>query len=125
MDSRNRYSGYNGETDSDKGLRRPSGILDRNSSLEKGLQSLLAKKDVVKECSKCGCKRLKYTGLGKYECQNCANIDYNKYGRVRDYIELNGQSSILEIMESTGLTRNDIQMLVDSGSVTIVDGKVW
>ena len=72
-------------------------------------------------CSKCG-GRVEYVGLGKYECTNhdCRNVEYDNYGKVRSVLDINMNLNFNDVMAKTGLTRTELQNLIDRGSITLV-----
>lgn len=95
-----------------------------DKSIEDRLRILIRSKDVVEKCSICGYTGLKYNGLGSYTCLKCNSEQLNNYGKVRRFLDINGQASIVAVMECTNLSKRDIQDLLDSGSISIVNGKL-
>lgn len=95
------------------------------SSIERGLQTMLQSKDNVLQCEHCGSRILKFNGLGEYICSKCGRSTYNNYGKVRAHLDLNGAATIAEVCAATGLTRADIQDLIDSNSISVTGGKIW
>ena len=37
-------------------------------------------------CTKCGGVMV-YKGIGEYECEECGTLEYDDYGKVRNYLE--------------------------------------
>ena len=65
-------------------------------------------------CSGCGGRKLKYTGVGEYVCEDCNTINYDEYGLVRSYIEQHRGATQSEVSMATGVHINKIrQMLRD------------
>lgn len=73
-------------------------------------------------CSKCG-GSLKYTGLGEYECSKCGFIERDDYGKVRTYLEVHGESNMVTVSEDTGVSKKDIQRMLDEDRFTSVTDK--
>jgi len=66
------------------------------------------------KCESCGETRIKYTGIGEYQCEKCGFIMYDDYGVVRNYLEKNPGATAGETSAATGVSKSRIrQMLVD------------
>ncbi len=66
------------------------------------------------DCSKCG-GLMVYKGIGEYQCNACGFLDYDDFGKVHKYIEKNGNATLLEVAEQTGVRQENIrEMLRDS-----------
>ena len=67
------------------------------------------------KCSSCGGERLKYAGLGEYECEKCGAITFDNYGKVRNFLETHPGSTIQDVTAKTGVSKAVIkQLLADS-----------
>ena len=76
------------------------------------------------ECPKCGGLMI-FKGCGEYECENCRNIEYDDYGKARNYIEKNPGATSADITLNTGVTQKAIrQMLKESRLEVAQDSKV-
>jgi DNA-directed RNA polymerase subunit RPC12/RpoP len=62
-------------------------------------------------CPYCG-GRVKYAGLGEYECEKCGRISYDNYGKVRSYIESHPGATINQVMAGTGVSKASIKQLI-------------
>ena len=69
-------------------------------------------------CSKCG-GELKYTGLGEYICNDCGNLEYDDYGKVRAYLEKNPGASQGEVVKATGVPGNKIRALLKEERIEV------
>lgn len=99
---------------------RPKGDLE--SSIRQLIKQRSGK---CLHCEKCGSRNLEYLGLGRYNCIECKNIVLNNYGKVRECVDTYGSVSVVEVMDKTGLTKEDIRELEREGSVRLnVNGKI-
>lgn len=71
-------------------------------------------KDKPTRCSKCGAF-LSYKGLGEYVCGHCGFVEYDSYGKVRMYLELNPGSNIVQTEAATGVPQKLIQQMISEG----------
>lgn len=75
-------------------------------------------------CESCGEKRMKYNGIGEYQCEKCGFIMYDDYGHVRNYLEKNPGATVGETSQATGVSKGRIrQMLVDD-RIQVAPGSV-
>lgn len=72
-------------------------------------------------CSICS-GRLCYRSHGEYICESCGNIDRDDFGKVRNYIEVNGPTPALLIAEGTGVPMDKINAYLRQGRVEIPEG---
>lgn len=103
----------------DKSEKRTSSSAD----LEEGLTKALIKRQESKRvCDFCNGKRLRYQGLGIYLCLDCKKETKTAYGKVREYIDDMGPCTMMELMDGTGLSKEEIEALVESGSIEFLGG---
>lgn len=69
-------------------------------------------------CPKCGHK-FKYAGLGEYVCEECAFVDYDDYGKVRNYLETHGSANASEVEAATGVKKSAIHRLLDEERIDV------
>lgn len=70
-------------------------------------------------CSKCNAI-LTYSGVGEYTCPDCNNKEYDDYGLVRNYIEQNPEATVAEVELYTGVTKDTIKYLIETGRISLV-----
>ena len=71
-------------------------------------------------CIKCGTE-YKPLGFGKYLCPSCGHLEFDDYGKVRDYLEKN-QGMITDMISSaTGVKPEFIDSLITDGVLRIAD----
>ena len=72
-------------------------------------------------CDKCGGK-YKYKAQGIYECEDCRNVMLDDYGKVRVFLETNGNAPAIVISAETGVPVSVIQEYLKDGKLEIPDG---
>lgn len=65
------------------------------------------------KCSKCGGISLNYNGLGEYCCEKCGYLEYDDYGKVRNYLEHQKKAPIAVISRDTGVSKAIIRQMVE------------
>lgn len=75
-----------------------------------------------KECDKCGSVEIKYTGVGEYECENCRNVMYDDFGRVRNYLEEHRGATQSQVARDTGVAMETIRQFLREERLEVVDG---
>lgn len=84
------------------------------------LEGLIREREYDKpvECSKCGGK-LKYIGIGEYECTQCGNKELDDYGKVRNFLEEHPGANVLQTEKGTGVSKSVINDLIVDGKLEI------
>jgi len=77
--------------------------------------------NVPTNCDKCG-NVLVYRGLGEYCCEKCKFIEYDNYGKTRNYIEKNPGASAVDIEKNTGVSKSAIREMLKESRFEIVEG---
>lgn len=91
---------------------------------ERELKELMDAASRPKECEVCG-GQLKFKGLGKYVCKSCQHEMMDDYGKVRAFLDLDSNAPIAVIEASTGVSKEFIKKMLDSGMVQVTgDSKV-
>ena len=75
----------------------------------------------IGKCKECG-GQLNYRGLGQYECEECKNIEYDDYGKVRAYLEEHPCALQGEVSKATGVPANRIRALLLEERIEIASG---
>ena len=73
---------------------------------------------VPDNCSSCGGK-LNYIGVGEYKCEECGNIDYDDYGRVRSYLEKHAGATIGDVSRDTHVPTGRIRQLLENDRIEV------
>lgn len=69
-------------------------------------------------CSECGGVMV-FKGLGEYQCEKCGFLDYDDYGKVRNYVEKHMGVTSAEASKATGVTQKSIRDMLKEGRLEI------
>ena len=69
-------------------------------------------------CGVCGGKLI-FRGCGEYVCENCSDLVYDDYGKVRRYVETHKNTTISDTAEATGVSQNAIRMMIRERKIRI------
>lgn len=76
-------------------------------------------------CNACG-GLMVFKGVGEYECENCHDLDYDDYGKARNYIECHPGATSSQIAENTGVSQKAIRHMLKEGKLEIAaDSKTF
>lgn len=65
-------------------------------------------------CNKCGGIMI-FKGVGEYRCEDCGVVEFDDYGKARNYIETHPGATASQVSEQTGVSQKSIrQMLKES-----------
>lgn len=96
---------------------------DESTDLSDGIaRALRQRHDTKVMCEFCGSRVLTYQGLGVYVCADCKKETLTDYGKVRAYLDEVGTCSASELMKATGLSKSDLEALINSGSIAYREG---
>lgn len=87
-----------------------------------GLKRLVAGKQPT-VCPDCGVN-YEYMGGGHYQCKKCGKEDVDDFGKVKDYLEANGPTSMFTIEKETGVKRDIMRELLSQGRLEIAGDTV-
>ena len=71
-------------------------------------------------CNKCR-GVLVYKGLGEYQCEDCGELAYDDYGKVRNYLDRHRGANVAEISEATGVTHKSIRDMIKDNRFEIIN----
>ena len=74
---------------------------------------------VCKECEGV----LVYKGLGEYKCENCGAVEYDDYGKVRNYLDEHRGANVTQISESTGVSHKSIRDMIKENRFEVIDSR--
>lgn len=83
---------------------------------------IIANKPVV--CEKCKGK-MYYVHSGLYRCEKCGHEILDDFGKVKQFLELNGPTPVLAISHATGVDMEIIEMFLRQGRVEIPEGSKY
>ena len=72
-------------------------------------------------CEKCGGVMV-FKGLGEYQCEDCGELAYDDYGKVRAYIEEHKGATAFQIEEAIGVSQKTIRRLLRDGRLEVAEG---
>lgn len=75
------------------------------------------------ECKSCG-GIMVYRGVGEYMCEDCGEMDYDDYGKVRNYLEKRRGANVTEISEYTGVSHKKIRDMVKENRFEVIDDRI-
>lgn len=69
-------------------------------------------------CEKCGGVMI-FKGVGEYHCEDCKNVAYDDYGKVRLYIEKHAGATASEVEMHTGVSQKSIRQMLKENRLEI------
>ncbi len=93
--------------------------MDRTEILEK--VGLLDHYNIPRVCKSCGGVMI-FKGVGEYHCEDCGEVDYDDYGKVRLYIEEHRGATAAEIEGAIGVSQRTIRRLLKEGRLEVAEG---
>ncbi len=75
-------------------------------------------------CEKCS-KKMYYVHSGMYRCNACGHEVLDDYGKVKQFLELNGPMPIMTISYATEVRPEIIELFLRQGRVEIPDGSKY
>ena len=76
------------------------------------------------KCEYCGGK-MKLVRVGVYECVDCGKEAMDDYGKVRTFLEENGNAPAFVVSEATGVSSDVIQLFLEHGQVEIAENSPY
>lgn len=77
--------------------------------------------NIPRTCVKCGGVMV-FKGLGEYQCEDCGELVYDDYGKVRNYIDEHHGATALQVEEATGVSQKVIRRLLRDGRLEVAEG---
>lgn len=71
-------------------------------------------------CSKCGGTMI-FRGVGEYRCDRCGYIQYDDYGKVRNYLEQHRGANAAEVEDKTGVEQRSIHTMLREGRIEVTE----
>lgn len=76
---------------------------------------------IPRACEKCGGVMV-FKGLGEYQCEDCGELMYDDYGKVRNYIDDHKGATAVQVEEATGVSQKVIRRLLRDGRLEVAEG---
>ncbi len=77
--------------------------------------------NVPRVCKSCGGVMV-FKGVGEYHCEDCGEVAYDDYGKVRLYIEEHRGATAAEIESAIGVPQRTIRRLLKEGRLEVAEG---
>lgn len=74
--------------------------------------------NIPRVCGKCG-GVLVFKGVGEYRCEDCGNVEYDDYGKVRMYIEEHRGATAAQIESAIGVSQKSIRRMLKEGRLEV------
>lgn len=69
-------------------------------------------------CKTCGGMMI-FKGVGEYQCEECQSLDYDDYGKARNYIEGHPGATSSDISAATGVSQRSIRHMLKESRLEI------
>lgn len=70
------------------------------------------------ECKECGGIMI-YKGVGEYKCEDCGALEYDDYGKARNYLEGHRGATAAEVSEATGVSQKKIRTMLKESKLEV------
>ncbi len=77
--------------------------------------------NIPRVCKSCGGVMV-FKGVGEYGCEDCGEVAYDDYGKVRLYIEEHKGATAAEIESAIGVPQRTIRKLLKEGRLEVAEG---
>ncbi|MBO5337140.1 MAG: hypothetical protein J6A94_08460 [Lachnospiraceae bacterium] len=84
-------------------------------------RELLNGYNVPTNCKKCGGIMI-FKGVGEYQCEDCGSLDWDDYGKVRNYIEKHRGATAAQIEAEIGVSQRSIRKMLKESRIEIAEG---
>lgn len=81
---------------------------------------LMNQYNIPRVCVSCGGVMV-FKGVGEYHCEDCGEIDYDDYGKVRLYIEEHRGATAAQIENAIGVSQRTIRKLLKEGRLEVAE----
>ena len=82
---------------------------------------ILNSNNIPYSCKQCGGVMV-YKGVGEYQCESCDALDWDDYGKVRNFIEKHRGATAAEIENAVGVPQRTIRRLLKESRIEIAEG---
>lgn len=73
---------------------------------------------IPRTCAKCGGVMI-FKGVGEYQCEECGEVAYDDYGKVRLYIEEHRGATAAQIESAIGIPQRTIRQMLKEGRLEV------
>ncbi len=72
------------------------------------------------QCEKCG-GIMVFKGVGEYHCEQCGEVAYDDYGKVRLYLEDHKGANVVEVEHETGVSQKSIRQMLRESRLQVAE----
>ena len=69
-------------------------------------------------CNECGGVMI-FKGVGEYQCEECGRLEYDDYGKVRNYLEKHNGATAAHVSAATGVSQKSIRDMLKESRLEI------
>ena len=69
-------------------------------------------------------KPLNYVGSGRYECPLCGAVELDDFGKIKEYLSVNGSTPAWKLARELGIRRDVIEQYIKDGSVAMIQNEL-
>ncbi|MCM1122940.1 MAG: hypothetical protein NC416_10175 [Eubacterium sp.] len=69
-------------------------------------------------CQECGGVFV-FKGVGEYKCEDCGAVEYDDYGKARNYLEKHTGATAAQVSEATGVSQKSIREMLKEDRLEI------
>lgn len=84
-------------------------------------KDLMNSYNIPYNCKQCGGVMV-FKGVGEYQCEDCNALDWDDYGKVRNYIEKHKGATAAEIEAAVGVSQRSIRRMLKESRIEIAEG---
>lgn len=89
--------------------------MDRDEKID-----LMNQYNIPRVCTSCGGVMV-FKGVGEYHCEDCGEVAYDDYGKVRLYIEEHRGATAAQIENAIGVSQRTIRKLLKEGRLEVAE----
>ncbi len=93
-------------------------MSSREEKTENLVKSLIDSYNRPMTCEECGGIMI-FKGVGEYKCEDCGSIEYDDYGKVRNYLERHAGATTADVSEATGVSQKSIRDMLKESRLEI------
>lgn len=90
----------------------------REEKTEKLVKGLMDNYNRPVFCEDCG-GIMVFKGVGEYKCEDCGGVEYDDYGKVRNYLEKHAGATTADVSEATGVSQKSIREMLKEARLEI------
>lgn len=76
---------------------------------------------IPRVCKECGGVMV-FKGVGEYRCEECGELEYDDYGKVRLFLEKKPGANAVEVEKETGVPQKSIRQMLKESRLQVAEG---